>query len=558
MKKPGTKYMFLTGGVMSGIGKGITAASIGATLSEKGYKVNIMKIDPYLNVDAGTMHPTEHGETFVLESGLETDQDMGNYERFLHRNTNPEDYLTSGMVYKEVIDKERSFGYAGKCVEAIPHVVEHIQKRIEKSAKKYKAEVQIVEIGGTIGDYQNVLFFETIRKIRLEIGRENVLTTLVTFFPYLESVGEVKTRPAQNSVRQMNSYGLNPDIIFARSKHALDKKRKEKLSKACNIPLKHIISLPDVKNIYQVPIIMEKEEVGEILIGLLNLNKRKTKSKTHDWKTLVKKMDSDKNRIINIAIAGKYFKTGKNILTDSYISIIEAIKFSGAELDIKPNIHWINAQDFEKVEKEKFKDLNQFDAIIIPGGFGTTGVDGKLAIIQHTRENKIPTLGICYGMQLMVVEYLRNKANKKDAHTTEVNPKTKDPVIDVMEEQKKNLSKNLYGGTMRLGGYKMRIQGDSFLRDIYRQDYATERHRHRYELNNKYIDTLEKKGMYITAFSKNKLAEAMELDPEDHPFYLGTQFHPELTAKPFTPNPIFTQLLKTAKENERAKNKNNK
>ena len=550
--------MFLTGGVMSGIGKGITAASIGATLSEKGYKVNIMKIDPYLNVDAGTMHPTEHGETFVLESGLETDQDMGNYERFLHRNTNPEDYLTSGMVYKEVIDKERSFGYAGKCVEAIPHVVEHIQKRIEKSAKKYKAEVQIVEIGGTIGDYQNVLFFETIRKIRLEIGRENVLTTLVTFFPYLESVGEVKTRPAQNSVRQMNSYGLNPDIIFARSKHALDKKRKEKLSKACNIPLKHIISLPDVKNIYQVPIIMEKEEVGEILIGLLNLNKRKTKSKTHDWKTLVKKMDSDKNRIINIAIAGKYFKTGKNILTDSYISIIEAIKFSGAELDIKPNIHWINAQDFEKVEKEKFKDLNQFDAIIIPGGFGTTGVDGKLAIIQHTRENKIPTLGICYGMQLMVVEYLRNKANKKDAHTTEVNPKTKDPVIDVMEEQKKNLSKNLYGGTMRLGGYKMRIQGDSFLRDIYRQDYATERHRHRYELNNKYIDTLEKKGMYITAFSKNKLAEAMELDPEDHPFYLGTQFHPELTAKPFTPNPIFTQLLKTAKENERAKNKNNK
>ena len=531
---------------MSGIGKGVTAASIGATLTEKGYRVNIMKIDPYLNVDAGTMHPTEHGETFVLESGLETDQDMGNYERFLHRNTKTEDYLTSGMVYKEVIDKERTFGYAGKCVEAIPHVVEHIQKRIEKSAKKYKTELQIVEIGGTIGDYQNVLFLETIRKMRLEKGRENVATALVTFFPYLESVGEVKTRPAQNSVRQMNSYGLNPDIIFARSKHTLDKKRKEKLSKACSIPMKHIISLPDVPSIYQVPTVMEKEKMGDMVINLLNLNKRKTKTKKHDWKTLTKKMESEKNKSIEIAIAGKYFKTGKNILKDSYISIIEAIKFSGAELSVRPRLHWIDAQSFEKETKEKLKELDQYNAIIIPGGFGTTGIDGKLTIIQHARENKIPILGICYGMQLMVVEYMRNKANKKDAHTTEVNPKTKNPVIDVMEEQKKKLDKNLYGGTMRLGGYKMKIQKNSLLRNIYGQDYVTERHRHRYELNNKYIPTLQNKGMYVTAYSKNTLAEAIELNVEGHPFYIGTQFHPELTARPFTPNPIFTKLLEIA------------
>ena len=533
---------------MSGIGKGITAASMGATLTEKGYKVNIMKIDPYLNVDAGTMHPTEHGETFVLEGGLETDQDMGNYERFLHRNTNPEDYLTSGMVYKEVIDKERTFGYAGKCVEAIPHVVEHIQKRIEKSAQKSKAEIQIVEIGGTIGDYQNVLFFETIRKMKLEAGRKKILTALVTFFPYLESIGEVKTRPAQNSVRQMNSYGLNPDIIFARSKQALDKKRKEKFSKACSIPIKHIISLPDVTNIYQVPIDMEKEKVNEMLIDLFSMRKKKPKNSMHDWKTLVKKMDSRKKGTVEVAIAGKYFKTGKDMLADSYISIIEAIKFSGAELEMTPKIHWINTQDFEKAEKKKMKQLDQFGAIIIPGGFGTTGVNGKLNIMQYARENKIPILGICYGMQLMTVEYMRNIVKRKDTHTTEIDPKTKNPVIDVMEEQKKNLKKNLYGGTMRLGGYKMRVQRKSFLWDIYQQDYVTERHRHRYEFNNKYIDTLEKKGMYITAFSKNKLAEAIELSPENHPFYIGTQFHPELTARPFQPNPLFTQLLKTAKE----------
>ena len=531
---------------MSGIGKGITAASIGAILTEREHRVNIMKIDPYLNVDAGTMHPTEHGETFVLESGLETDQDMGNYERFLHRNTSTEDYLTSGMVYKEVIDKERAFGYAGKCVEAIPHVVEYIQKRIEKSAKKYKAELQIVEIGGTIGDYQNVLFLETVRKMRLEKGKENVATALVTFFPYLESVGEVKTRPAQNSVRQMNSYGLNPDIIFARSKHTLDKKRKEKLSKACSIPMKHIISLPDVPSIYQVPTVMEKEKMGDMVANLLNLNKKKTKTKKHDWKALTKRMKSEKNKPIKIAIAGKYFKTGKNILTDSYISIIEAIKFSGAELNIQPKLHWIDAQSFEKETKGKLKELDQHDAIIIPGGFGTTGVDGKLTIIQYARENNIPILGICYGMQLMVVEYMRNKVNKKDTHTTEVNPKTKNPVIDVMEEQKKKLDKNLYGGTMRLGGYKMKIQKNSLLRNIYGQDYVTERHRHRYELNNKYIPTLQNKGMYVTAYSKNTLAEAVELNTKDHPFYIGTQFHPELTARPFAPNPIFTKLLDTA------------
>lgn len=549
MKKSGTRYLFLTGGVMSGIGKGVAAASIGATLMEHGYRINIMKIDPYLNVDAGTMHPTEHGETFVLENGLETDQDMGNYERFLHRNTKPEDYLTSGMVYKEVIDRERALGYAGKCVEAIPHVVEHIQKRIEASAKKSNAEMQIVEIGGTIGDYQNVLFFETVRKMRLEKGRENVITTLVTFFPYLESIGEVKTRPAQNSVRQMNSYGLNPDIIFARSKYALDKKRKEKLSKACNIPLRHIIPLPDVPNIYQVPTIMKKEKVSQLLMDLLNLNKRKVKNKTqHNWKALVKSMDAEKQETVTVAIAGKYFKTGKDTLKDSYISIIEAIKFSGAELNIKPEIHWINAQDFEKMKKGKSKDLDQYNAIIIPGGFGETGVNGKLNIIQHARETKIPTLGICYGMQLMVVEYMRNKVKKKDAHTTEVCPETKHPAIDIMEEQKQTLSKNLYGGTMRLGGYKTKLKKNSLLRNIYRQDYITERHRHRYELNNKYITALEKKGMYVTGFSKNKLAETIEVDQKNHPFFVGTQFHPEFTARPFTPNPIFTNLLKAAKD----------
>lgn len=547
MKKADVRYLFLAGGVMSGIGKGIAAASIGAILTDRGYRVNIMKIDPYLNVDAGTMHPTEHGEIFVLEGGLETDQDMGNYERFLHRNTNSEDYLTSGMVYKSVIEKERLLGYGGKCVEAIPHVVEHIQKQIEKSVKKSKAEVQIIEIGGTLGDYQNLLFLETARKMRLESG-ENILIALVTFFPYLESVGEVKTRPAQNSVRQMNSYGLNPDIIFARSKYALDKKRKEKLHKACNIPLKNIISLPDVKNIYQVPINAEKEKVSEMLITLFKLRKKKTKNGLEDWKTLVKKMGSDKNKPVAVAIAGKYFKTGDDMLSDSYLSIIEALKFSGAELGIHPQIHWIDVQYFEKEGKKNMREINRFDAVIVPGGFGTTGVDGKLAVIQHAREHTIPILGICYGMQLMAVEYMRNVVGRKDAHTIEVDPNTKNPVIHIMEEQKEKLEEHLYGGTMRLGGYNMKIAKSSLLRNIYKKDYVIERHRHRYELNNKYISLLGKKKMYITAYSKNILAEALELDTDTHPFYLGTQFHPEFTARPFTPNPIFTTLLKTAAE----------
>ena len=325
------------------------------------------------------------------------------------------------------------------------------------------------------------------------------------------------------------------------------KRGERNWGKACSIPLKHIISLPDVSNIYQAPIIMEKEKVSDMLADLLKLNKRGGRKQKNNWRGLVRKMGSEKNTPVDIAIAGKYFKTGENVLTDSYISILEAIKFSGAELNVRPQLHWINAQDFERAGKRKMKEMNQFDAIIIPGGFGTAGVRGKLAIIRHAREHGIPVLGICYGMQLMVVEYMRNKVNKKDAHTTEVDQKTKTPVIDVMEEQKEKLANSQYGGTMRLGGYTMKIRKGSLLEDIYGQRSVTERHRHRYELNNTYIPVLQKEGMYVTAYSKSTLAEVVELDTAEHPFYLGTQFHPELTARPFTPNPIFTQLLRAAK-----------
>lgn len=551
------KYIFVIGGVMSGVGKGITTSSIGTIFQAKGYKVNIVKADPYLNVDAGTMNPTEHGEVFVLNNGLETDQDMGNYERFLNRDANEGDYMTSGMVYSSVIKKERELKYGGKCVEAIPHVRDEITSRILESAKRAKSDITIVEIGGTVGDYQNIMFIEAARVLKLE-HPEDVTIIMVSFLPIPSSLGEMKSKPTQNAVRQLNSYGVNADFIIARSEYPLDARRKEKLAVSCNVPASRIISAPDIESIYDVPENFQKDHLGEMLEKMLHLKPRTIDLSA--WNSFVKKVRTAKKEV-RIAIVGKYFDTGDFVLSDAYVSVIEAIKFSAYAQGAKPKIVWMNSKHFAgdaknsaEFCKEQFKDI---DGIIVPGGFGETGIEGKINVIQFARENRIPYFGLCYGMQLMVVEYARHKAGLKDAHTTEISSTTTHPVIDIMEHQKKHMAEGNYGGSMRLGSWPCSLKEGTIARKAYEQAekgktisgkyVVTERHRHRFEVNNAYVDELVKTGLVFSGTSPDgTLMEVAELPKKVHPFFLGTQFHPELLARPLDPHPLFTEFIKAA------------
>ena len=546
MAKRSTKYIFVVGGIMSGIGKGISCSSIATILSHYGYRVNVMKVDPYLNEDAGTMNPVEHGEVFVLDSGLETDQDMGNYERFLNRDLSSDDYLTSGVVYRSVIDRERSFGYAGRCVEAIPDVVGEIRDRIERSASRSGAEVQVVEIGGTLGDYQNSLFLETARQMR--IGNDgDVAFALVGYLPCPKNIGEPKTRPTQHAIQTLNTYGINPSIIIARSDVPIDRKRKEKIARACNISERNIISAPDVKSIYDVPMNFDKDGIGQIIMKELRLAKRKETGVLDQWKDFSRRLHRKKARSVRIGIVGKYFETGDHMLGDVYLSVIEAVRFSCARCSVGSDITWLSAKQFEG-GKRTLKELDSFDGLVIPGGFGSSGVEGKLAVIRHARERGIPLLGICYGMQLMVVEFARNVLRKKRAHTLEVDPDTPDDVITLIEDQRKKLAESRYGGSMRLGVYAARIGADTLLSSLYDSSHLRERHRHRYEVNDAYASDFEEHGLILSARSSAGLVEAVELPTAVHPFFVGVQFHPEFTARPFSPNPLFTGLITAAKK----------
>ncbi len=535
---------------MSGVGKGIAASSMGTLLEARGLKVNIVKVDPYLNVDAGTMNPTEHGEVFVLKSGLETDQDMGNYERFLNRDLTPEDYMTSGMVYQAVIERERALGYGGKFVEAIPHVRDEIIRRFKAAATYNGSDVSIIEIGGTIGDFQNALFIEAARTLKVE-NPACVGFVLVSYLPVPNMIGEMKTRPTQNAVRQLNSYGVQADAIIARSEIPMDKKRKEKLAIWCNVRPEAVISAPDVDSIYDVPLNFAKDKLDVLLLSLLNIKAKRSLNITK-WKNFVHKMKRARKEV-RIAIAGKYFDTGDFMLSDAYLSVIEAIKFSSYHLGVKPTITWINTKDIEK-GIVPLSELKQYDGIIVPGGFGETGVEGKIKVAQYAREHKIPYFGLCYGLHMMLIEYARNVMRLKDAHTTEISPDTKHPVVLIMPEQRKNMSERNYGGTMRLGHYPAHLKKGTIARAAYGEELVDERHRHRFEVNPEYIERFEKAGIIFSGRSPSGvLMEIAELPKDKHPFMLGCQFHPELQAKPLAPHPLFTEFIKAAQSKGKRK-----
>lgn len=547
MKNKKHKYIFVVGGVMSGVGKGITTSSIGTLLQSKGFSVNLLKVDPYLNVDAGTMNPTEHGEVFVLNSGLETDQDMGNYERFLHRDLTGDDYITSGMVYKHVIEAERALKYGGHCVEAIPHIRDEIIRRLKHSAKINKTEISVIEIGGTVGDYQNVMFIEAARVMKV-MNPEDVLFVMVSYMPVPSMLGEMKSKPTQNAIRLLNSYGVNADIIIARSEVPMDDKRREKIAISCSLPTDHIISAPDIHSVFDVPLNFEKDKLSEILLKVLHLRKKKDEPGLAKWEEFAKKVKNTK-KTVDIAIVGKYFNTGGFVLTDAYVSVLEAIKYSAYKLGRKPVIHVVNSRDYEglNVDKSKFKKLDTFDGIVVPGGFGESGIEGKLAVIKYARENKIPYFGLCYGMQLMVIEFARNVLGLKDANTAEINPKAKSVVIDIMPDQKKKLEAGNYGGSMRLGAYEALLGKGTIAREAYENEMITERHRHRYEVNPDFINQIQKAGLVFSGTSPNgELMEIAELPKKVHPFFLGTQFHPEFLARPLAPHPLFTAFIEAS------------
>ena len=536
-----TKYIFVVGGVMSGVGKGITVASIGRILANHGIRASAVKIDPYINVDAGTMNPIEHGEVFVTDDGDETDQDIGNYERFLDTDITSVNYMTTGRIYQSVIEKERSMGYKGRCVQVVPHIPLEVIGRIKAAAKKTKAEVMIIEIGGTVGEYENILFLEAARAMKLD-NPDGVLFVLVSYLPVPGHLGEMKTKPTQHASRTLNNSGLQADIIIARGREELDEPRREKLAFFCSLRSKNdIIPAPDVKNIYEIPYNFEKYNLSKIIAKKLKLRFKQKDGKL--WAHFIKKMRGAEKKV-KVAVIGKYFGTGNFTLSDSYISVIEAIKTAAWYNSVSPELTWVDAEKYER-DPKLLKELAGFDAIVVPGGFGTRGVEGVISAIRFAREKKIPYLGLCYGMQLATVEFARHVMGHKDAHTVECNPQSSNILIQVNPNQAKNIQEAKYGGTMRLGAYSCKLKRGSMVRKLYGKDVISERHRHRFEFNNKYREALDKAGLKVVGINEESdLVEIVELN--DHPFFVGTQFHPEFKSRPLHPHPLFMGLIAAA------------
>ena len=541
-----TKHIFVTGGVVSGLGKGITAASLGRLLKSRGLSVTIQKFDPYINIDPGTMSPFQHGEVFVTDDGTETDLDIGHYERFIDENLNKYSNVTTGKIYQHVINMEREGKYLGETVQVIPHITNEIKNRIYRENDPKKTDIVITEIGGTIGDIESLPYIEAIRQIKAELGQENVLYIHVTLIPFISSSEEIKTKPTQHSVKQLMQSGIIPDIIVCRTNKHLEDSHKAKIALFCNLPKKNVFENFDEPNIYNVPLMLESQGLSDVVCKHFKLETEKID--LSNWNDLIIKQKNIaiKNERVKIAIVGKYIA-----MKDAYISLIEALNHGGIYNDINIDIKWISAETLEvgKDIESHFKDVNGF---IIPGGFGERGIEGKIEAIKYARENKIPYLGICLGMQLMCVEFARNILGYKEANTIEANENTKYPIITLMEEQKKNILK---GGTMRLGAYPCEIREESLAYKLYKNKIISERHRHRYEFNNEYINEMEKNGLTITGKLQNgELVEIVEV--KNHPYMIGVQFHPELKSRITNPHPLFVGLIDAAKKTNLIFNKN--
>lgn len=531
-----TKYIFVVGGVMSSVGKGIAAASIGKILSSSGYRVANIKCDMYVNIDAGTIRPAEHGEVFVGEDGIEADQDLGNYERFTNQVCTSDNYITTGQVYQEVIRRERNLEYKGEDVEVVPDIPEEIIRRIKNCQKKNNSEITIVEIGGTVGEYQVLLFLEAARMMKAK-NPKDVYFIMVSYLPTPQLLGEQKSKPTQYAVRTLNSAGINPDFVLCRADKPVQENIKRTISTVCSLPIERIISAPDIYSIYDIPVNFEKENLGVIMLKVMGLKYRRQDMR--DWIAFSKKIKNIKKEV-TIGIVGKYFNFKS--CKDTYISVIEAINHASWFYNFKPKILWLDSERYEQNPK-LLKELNKVKGIIVPGGFGGRGVEGKIKAIEFVRKNKIPFLGLCYGMQLATIEFARNVCNFKDANTTEINPNTKYPVIDILPEQKINIHNKKFGATMRLGAYPCRLIPGTISYKAYGRKDISERHRHRYEFNNDFRCDLEKNGLIVAGINPERnLVEIIEL--KKHPFFVGTQFHPEFKSRPLNPHPLFKEFIK--------------
>lgn len=545
-------YIFVSGGVLSSLGKGTTTASVALLLKQRGYKVTIVKCENYLNIDAGLINPIEHGDAFLCEDGTEADMDLGTYEKHLHQDLGRHNFVTMGQIYKAVIDRERAFGYNGEDVEAVPHITDEIIDRINQAGMEDEADIIIVELGGTAGEYQNALYYEAARILDYTHDQK-VVHVHVSYLPTPPHIGEPKTKPTQLSVRHLNYMGIQPDFIVARAERPMDERRRERFALFCHVKHDHVIDSPDVESVYELPVIFAEQQFDAKLLEELNLPKRKLD--LQEWEALVEKIKAPKPQSVRIGIIGKYFATGEYELRDSYAALLDAIHHAGFATDCDPEIIWINSEALEKAQ-DPTPMLQGLQAIIVPIGWGERGVEGKIKGIQYARENKIPYLGLCYGMQLAVVEYARHVLGWKDAHTTEVNPNTKHPVIHIIPEQERNLESRAYGGTMRLGSWDCRLQPNSRVDEIYdaahqyknaKKHIIAERHRHRYEFNDAFTKDFEQGGLVISGRSvKEQLVEFIELPKSVHPFFIGTQGHPEYKSRPLTPHPLFVAFLQAA------------
>ncbi len=535
-----TKFVFITGGVVSSIGKGIVAASLGRLLKSRDYSVSILKLDPYINVDPGTMSPFQHGEVFVTQDGAETDLDLGHYERFTDTSMSRLNSVTAGSIYQAVINKERRGDYQGGTVQVIPHITHECKERIRRVARDTNPDVVITEVGGTVGDIESLPFLEAIRQFRKDVGRQNVIYVHVTLVPYIASAGEMKTKPTQHSVKELRSIGIQPDMLVCRCDRPLAKGIKEKVSEFCDVEVESVITAQDADSIYEVPLILEREGLAQQTLELLHLESRQPDLR--GWQTIVDRLyhrDTDNlgttPPTIEIAIVGKYIQ-----LSDAYLSVVEALRHGAIEIGVELNIRWVNSEEVQNNSIES--DLENIDGIIVPGGFGIRGIDGKIAAIQYARQQNIPFLGLCLGMQCSVIEWARHIAKLERADSAEFDPETPNPVINLLPEQQDVVD---LGGTMRLGLYPCRLQRDTLAYQLYQQEVVYERHRHRYEFNNAYRNLFVESGYQISGTSPDgRLVEMVELS--SHPFFIAVQFHPEFQSRPNTPHPLFRGLVKAA------------